>query len=345
MGSLVLWIPRPRAALFAWMLGLPGACVAPDALFEGDSGVSPLTVTGPAMGTEFSMVVWGPEGSGRAAALQRAFARVRELERVLTDYDPKSEARQVTLGAGPWRPISPILAEALAHGRALAEQTKGLVDPTVGPLTRLWRRSVRQQSLPEPARLEQTRRAVGFEHLEFMGNPDRMRCSVEDMRLDFGAFGKGMAIDHAFEILRAAGFRSVLVDGGGDLRVGAAPPGKAGWSVGLEAQEGDQTVVLIHDRALATSGIRFQKVEIEGRVYGHIIDPRTGLGIRTPRVATVAASTACRADGWATALCILGQEGLTLLPEGAEARILEVDGGEHTEYPWGTGIWGKEPPK
>jgi thiamine biosynthesis lipoprotein len=297
------------------------------------------------MGTEFSMVVWGPEGSGRAAALQRAFARVREIERLLTDYDPKSEARQVTLGTGQWRPISPILVEALAHGRALAEQTKGLVDPTVGPLTRLWRRSVRQQTLPEPARLEQTRRTVGFEHLEFMGNPDRLRCSVEDMRLDFGAFGKGMAIDQAFEILRAAGFMSVLVDGGGDLRVGAAPPGRAGWSVGLEAQEGDQTVVLIHDRALATSGIRFQQVEIEGRVYGHIIDPRTGLGIRTPRVATVAASTACRADGWATALCILGQEGLTLLPEGAGARILEGDGGVHTQNPWGIGIWGKEPPK
>ncbi len=325
MCAPVLWIPR-GSALFALLVGLLGACVgartSPGLVLS--AGVQePLTVERPAMGTIFRIVVWGQKGSGRAAAIEAAFEEIAELERVLTDYDSQSEARQATGHGTEWVAISPLLAQALQHGRLLALQTNGLVDPTVGPLTRLWRRSARQGTLPDPGLLSAALERVGFEFLELKTAPDHLRCLKKGMRLDFGAYGKGLAVDQAFELLRARGFNSILVDGGGDLRVGAAPPGKSGWLVRLEARRGDGAQIAIQERALATSGNRFQTVRIEGSSHGHIIDPRTGLGISTSRGVTVAADTACAADGWATALCIVGGEGLARLPAGMGARLVE----------------------
>ena len=325
MCAPVLWIPW-SSALCALLVTVLGACVgatnAPESLLSA-GGQESFTVERPAMGTIFRIVVWGKKGSGRATAIDDAFEKIAELEKVLTDYDAQSEARQATGHGTAWVAISPPLAQALQRGRVLVLQTNGMVDPTVGPLTRLWRRSARQGSLPDPDLLKVALERVGFEFLELRTAPDHMRCLKEGMRLDFGAYGKGLAIDQAFDLLRARGFNSVLVDGGGDLRVGAAPPGKSGWLVRLEARHGDGAQIAIQDRALATSGNSFQTVRIEGDSHGHIIDPRTGLGISSSRGVTVAADSACAADGWATALCIVGVEGLAQLPAGMGARLVE----------------------
>lgn len=325
MCAPMLWIPR-GLTLFVLLVVFLGACVgATDSpgLILSAGAQEPFAVERPAMGTIFRIVVWGKRGSGRADAIEAAFEEIAELERVLTDYDSQSEARQATGHGTEWVAISPPLALALQRGRKLVLQTNGLVDPTVGPLTRLWRRSTRQGTLPDPGLLTAALERVGFEFLELKTAPDHMRCLKEGMRLDFGAYGKGLAIDQAFELLQARGFNSILVDGGGDMRVGAAPPGKSGWLVRLEARRRDGAQIAIQDRALATSGNRFQTVRIKGISHGHIIDPRTGLGISSSRGVTVAADSACAADGWATALCIAGVEGLARLPAGMGARLVE----------------------
>jgi thiamine biosynthesis lipoprotein len=128
------------------------------------------------------------------------------------------------------------------------------------------------------------------------------------MKLDLGAIGKGYAIDKAFEIVQKHGITSLLVDAGGDIRVGAAPPpiktnSADGWKI---AKTND--TVFLKDTAMATSGSRFQFVMIDNVRYSHIVDPKTGLGMTRLHTVHVTAPTAMEADALATAVAILGKE-------------------------------------
>ena len=122
-------------------------------------------------------------------------------------------------------------------------------------------------------------------------------------------------------MLAARGVPSHLVEAGGDLRVGTAPPGRAGWQVAVRRDGGD-TIVVVANAAIATSGSAEQHVTIDGRRYSHIIDPRTGVGVQHLRQVTVIAASGADADGLATALVILGdRDGSRLIRRYPGARV------------------------
>ncbi len=276
-----------------------------------------------AMGTWFEVRVWHRGSGGAEQALEAAWSEIERVEQSLSDYRPDSEVRRLEDGA--WHLPSPILAEALQWGGQLVSETGGACDATVGPLTRLWRRAARQAELPSVARLATARGAVGWAGLEWA--PDgRIRLGRPEMRLDFGAFGKGLALDRAYRALCAAGMPRALIDGGGDLRIGQPPPGQTGWEVVVEARPGDRQVLELRCCGLATSGLTARPLSIEGQVLGHILDPRTGAWLNLPRAASCIAPTATQADGWATALCLEGGPALEQLPDGVQGRVVEPVG-------------------
>jgi FAD:protein FMN transferase len=152
---------------------------------------------------------------------------------------------------------------------------------------------------------------------------------LPDMRLDLGGIAKGYAIDEAMKILAQHGIQSAMIMGGGDLAVSGPPPGRTGWRIEIAPMDipeapPAQHAVLTH-RALATSGDVFQHLEIDGRRYSHIVDPRTGLGLTDQSLVTVIASDAFTADSLATAASVLGpKRGLALLTatENVEGHIV-----------------------
>jgi thiamine biosynthesis lipoprotein len=128
------------------------------------------------------------------------------------------------------------------------------------------------------------------------------------MRLDLGGIAKGYILQEALRTLRAHGMTAALVEAGGDVVVGDAPPGKPGWKItttGADPTFAQRTQSLTN-AALATSGPTAQFVEIDGGRYSHIIDPRTGLGVTSNRMVSVMAEDAAIADAVATALCVSG---------------------------------------
>ena len=130
------------------------------------------------------------------------------------------------------------------------------------------------------------------------------------MRLDPGGIGMGYAADRVLEVLAAHGIDSAMVDASGDVVVSAPPPGTAGWRItvaGLpgDAASGGGTLVLSH-AAVTTSGDARQAVDIDGRRYSHIVDPRTGIGVSGPAAVTVIAGDGATADALATAASVLG---------------------------------------
>jgi thiamine biosynthesis lipoprotein len=225
--------------------------------------------------------------------------------------------------------VSNDLWRVLERGQALARQSDGAFDMTVGPLVQLWRRARRQRELPPAERLAEARHAVGWHFIELDAARRRVRLAASGMRLDLGAIAKGYAAQEALRSIQARGIVCALVSGGGDMAAGEPPPGKDGWRVELApldmADAPPARYVSLRRRALATSGDVFQYVEIGGVRYSHILDPRTGLGLTDHSLVTVIARDGMTADALATAVSVLGPApGLRLVAgePGAEAHVV-----------------------
>jgi thiamine biosynthesis lipoprotein len=289
------------------------------------------------MGVPWTITVYGDEVTGRPA-IAAAFAEVARLETILSDYDPTSELSRLSATAPAAEPVAvgDDLWRVLERSAEIRDATGGAFDITVGPLTTLWRRSRRSGRRPPPDKLAAARAAVGPETLVLDPASRTARLVRTGMRLDAGGIGRGDAIDRGMEVLATHGIGAAMIDCSGDVAVSGPPPGTAGWRIAVRpfgtgspvAPDDQDTLILVH-AAVTTSGDAYQFVEIDGDRYGHIVDPRTGLGVRDGPAVTVVAPRATTADALATALCVLPlEEGLAILERfpGCAARFAWGDG-------------------
>ncbi len=312
-----------RLQLFAFALLALAACQvsSPD---HGARGWVSVAASRPALGTLVSVETWCRPGqvNDARAAQRAALARVDALERVLSDYAPSSElsvfCSQAGQCPGVWIAISDDLGQALEEALVFARSTDGAFDPTVGALTRLLRRALRQRELPPAQAWQAARSTVGARGLEVdrhgVHGGYRARLFEAGTRLDLGGFGKGWIADRALDVLVERGFARSLLALGGDVRAGDAPPGRPGWRVVCEGLDPARPFELELERAaVSTSGDRFQFVEFDGRRLSHLVDPRSGEILTGPRAAGCLAPDGARADALGTAAAVLGAPGVELL--------------------------------
>jgi thiamine biosynthesis lipoprotein len=271
------------------------------------------------MGTQFRILLYAPDAATASRAATAAFARITRLDDTMSDYNPGSELMSLSRRAGgPPVRISEDLFRVLAKSQELAQRTDGAFDITAGPVIRLWRRARRRSELPDSHELAQARGRVGYQSLRLDAEKRTVQLLKPGMQLDLGGIAKGFAADEALAVLREQGVKRALVAGGGDIAVGAPPPGKEGWRIGiapLQSPDAPPTHFLIlHDVGVSTSGDAEQHVEIGGKRYSHIIDPRTGEALIGRSSVTVVAPSATASDSLATAASVLGfRRGLKLI--------------------------------
>ena len=263
------------------------------------------------MAVPIKIVLYAPDAGTANRAAEAAFARIHQLNGILSDYDPTSELRRLcdTSEGGKSVPVSGELWEVLSHAQKLSERSDGAFDVTVGPVVRLWRRARRREELPPPQMLIDYLELVGYRHVRLDPKRKAVALLKPGMRLDLGGIAKGYAIDEALAALRQRGVCRALVDAGGDIALGDPPPNKPGWLIGvaaLELGEPPSRYIWLSRTAIATSGDTWQYVEIGGRRYSHLVDPRTGVGLTDHSTVTVIAPDAITADGLASAVSVLG---------------------------------------
>jgi thiamine biosynthesis lipoprotein len=281
-----------------------------------------------AMGCRFEVVFNAGEHPDATELGIAALDVVDAVEDRLTVYRDTSElARLNATAASGWQPVSEELLAVLTRARRLHDATGGAFDIAAGALVRTWGFLRRAGRVPDAEALAIARAASGMHLLEIDAAARRVRFARGGVELNPGAIGKGLAIDAAIDHLAAAGVVSVLVHGGqSSVRAlgiqGPAVGGRHGWRVGLAhpARPGRRlaTFTLV-DRALGTSGSGTQFFLDRGRRLGHILDPRTGEPADGVLSATVLAPCAADADALATALYVLGRDGL--------ARVAPRDSG------------------
>ncbi len=307
MRQILVWIVSASAGI--GFLGNSPAESAPPTANEQE--LTRFQYSEVEMGVPFTLTFYAPNAEAANKAAQEVFARLKRLNAIYSDYDSESELSKLsrTSGRGQNVPVSLELWQVLLPAQRLAKKTGGAFDITVGPYVRLWRRARRNHKMPTSERLAEARAAVGYEHVKLDPQAQAVQLLRPGMRLDLGGIAKGEAVDEAISVLAQLGMPRALVDAGGDLAVGAAPPGREGWRIALAPLNPDEpptmTLHLTH-AAVATSGDATQFVEIDGKRYSHIVNPHTGLGLTLRSSVTVVAPSCRTADSLASAVSVLG---------------------------------------
>jgi thiamine biosynthesis lipoprotein len=275
---------------FAGLLG--AACLIP-----GVGHARPLAaIEGRAFGTRWRMVA---DDAGALDALgPRIAALFDEVDRQMSPWRPDSALSRFNGAAAGRHAAGDELLHVTRAALDLARQTGGAFDPTVGPLVARWGFGpIAGGAITDWRGLGVVEGALG-----------KTRA---DLTLDLCGIAKGRALDRVIELARDAGLRNVLFDLGGELRaLGAHPEGRA-WRVAirdpLDGTASFGALRLRDGQAVATSGVGEQGYALNGRVYGHIVDPSRGRPAdRGLRSVTVVDDDAMMADGWATALFAAG---------------------------------------
>lgn len=262
------------------------------------------------MGVRTGIIIYEADQEAASNAAAKAFDRIAELDRALSDYQFDSELMRLcdNAGAGPVS-VSADLLSALVTATEVSAKTDGLFDVRVGPLVALWREARRTGA---PASEEDRRRASerAFQPLEI----DRLASTVSlggpGMKLDMGGIGKGIAAAAARDVLVDAGFPVCIVSMSGDIAVGTRPPpGETAWK--LEADTGlgtPHTIQVSPGSSISTAGDVVQNIVIAGVRYSHIVDPRTGLGSQRRGGAVVVGTDGGLVDAVDDALYLGGVE-------------------------------------
>ena len=258
--------------------------------------------THPAMGTLFHLTIAAGDTSGLAAAVRAACDTIDLLEDTFSDYRDDSELSRLRGKAGIV-PVSGHLYAILTISAKLSRDSGGAFDVTVGPLSKLWRRAFRRQVFPDSQQIIRARTQVQWKGVIPVAATSSVFLRAPGYQLDLGGVAKGYALDVIGKELINRGFPAFLLDGGGDLLLGAAPTGARGWVIAAA----DGSPLGEFERvAIATSGAEFQYLDWRGKRYSHVIDPRTGYGVTNPEPVTVFGPSAALADALASTYSVLG---------------------------------------
>src|SRR5882672_9344646 len=263
------------------------------------------------MGTRARLVAYAKDEETAVEACSAAYRRVAELEQICTDYRKSSELMQLCARAGgPPVAVSDELFFVIQKAVEKSRNTGGAFDITVGPYVALWREARKSGKMPAREAIEKARELVGYEKIILDPDNQTVRLTTPGMKLDLGAIAKGYAGDCALAVLRSYGIKSALFEAGGNIVVSDAPPGSYGWVIEVvnDRPSSKSKKIMVKNAGVSTSGDTEQHVEIEGRRYSHIVDPKTGIGLTNRNYVTIVAKDGITSDGLSTAACVLGAE-------------------------------------
>ena len=284
-------------------------------------------LTFPALGTVCE-VQYAADDTQAAAFERAALAWVTAFEAKYSRFKPDSLVGRINAAAGrEWIAVDAEMEGLLQLCDTLHFMTQGVLDPTALPLIQLWNYKAEKPRVPVAAEVTAALALVGWKKVQRA--PGKIFLPVPGMALDFGGFGKEYAVDIVAQLAVDHGLTAALVDFGRDLRAVGAPPGRPAWHIGLEdpqkpgAAAGSIAVV---GKGVASSGDYLRCFTVEGKRYGHIIDPRTGRPVSNGCTqATVIAGTCLQAGVLSTTAFVLGvPRGLDFIQAcpGAEGLIL-----------------------
>ncbi len=283
-----------------------------------------------------------------AKSAERMMERVRSAcERVdaeMSNWKQDSMLNQVNRDArkGAAPVSSADLYRCIRLAYEFAKNTEGAFDPTVGRLMQAYGFRPVRPRVPNEVELAAAMDHSGWDKIQIFPETRSVRFLDPGLELDLGGIAKGYAVDVAARNFALPGIRSGIIDLGGTVYAWGVPEPDLAWQVVIRdpgLPDGNTGIVLLQDRAVATSAIYENSFTVDGVTYGHILDSRTGRPADTDIIAaSVISDSAAEADALSTAFFVAGSQGAAamlqrarrieaiLLVEGDEGPVLMVSG-------------------
>ncbi len=266
-----------------------------------------------AMGSTYSVVVYGTDRVKMEAAVEAAFDEVRRLDDLLSNYKPSSEWSEVNQRAagGPVR-VSPELFGLLSACLEYSRESEGAFDITVGPLMKIWGFYKGTGHIPHQAEIRAAMTRVGYRHIHLDPKAQTVRFDRRGVEMDPGGIGKGYAVDRMVDVLKQKGITRALVSGSGSsiYALGAPPSQPLGWQIEIRDPHDPRksvATVYLKDESMSTSGSYEKFFKAEGKIWAHIMDPRTGYPAPGMLSVSVITPRTLDSEAWAKPLFINGR--------------------------------------
>ena len=273
-----------------------------------------LEESGDAMGATYSIVLYGYDRVKMEAAVDAAFEEVRRLDEMLSNYRADSEWSEVNRHAAE-KPVklSPELFQLLSACVAYSRESDGAFDITVGPLMKVWGFYKGSGHLPHRAEVRAALPKVGYRHIRLDGAAGTVWFDRSGVELDPGGIGKGYAVDRMVDVLRQQGFQIALVAGSDSsiYGMGAPPTEPKGWRVEIKDPWHPRRIAaetFLKDMSMSTSGSYEKFFRADGRIYAHIMDPRTGYPAQGSVSVSVVAPRTIDSEVWAKPYFVNGRQ-------------------------------------
>ena len=266
-----------------------------------------------AMGATYSVVLYGPDREQLERAAESAFAEAQRLDDELSNYKSESPWSEINRDAG-MRPVHvpAELFDLLSACVGYSKASEGAFDITVGPLMRVWGFYKGSGHLAGAPQVKSALSHVGYKNLLLDPAAKTVRFAKPGMDIDPGGIGKGFAVDRMVAVLRKEGITTALVTGSGSSIYGmGAPPGEKGWPISIrDPRDEAKTVetVYLKDESLSTSGTYEKFFEADGKIYAHIMDPRTGYPAQRMLSVSVITPKTIDSEAWCKPFFINGRQ-------------------------------------
>ena len=296
------------------------------------------TFSHPCMGTIFKVSVHSEKFRNKVDDIvQGSFKIADEMDDRFSDYSAESEVSKFNKQESyiPFK-ISSELLELLTISQSLYHKTSASFEPAAGALTQLWRLSRKTKRLPDQKTLSLAIKASSFASLIIDRKNKTLTKKNHLTRLDFGGIAKGYTADKMLNYLQEHDLKSCSISAGGDVIVGNPPPGRLYWIIRINpfGDSNSETMrVKLSNAAVSTSGNVEQFIQIGGKKYSHIVNPKNGLGLTTNHAAVVISNKGSMSDALATSISILGKSGLKILDHfpNTEAAIIDLNDNKVTK--------------
>jgi thiamine biosynthesis lipoprotein len=278
------------------------------------------------MGTVFEIAAYDQSSEHASNAIEKAFQEIVRLDDMLSDYKPNSALSILNRSAHfHAENVPPELYQVIDEAVHFSKLSEGRFDISVAPLVNLWKAALHGASMPSPAQQEAVRSCVGYEKIE-LTPPDRISFRSSCLQLDLGAVGKGYAVDRAVHVLHSLGIRDALVNAGGStIFAMGSPPSQTAWLLHLRDPSNKlDPRVMLKDGSVSTSEQTAPSL-LGNDSAGHIIDPDTGMPLRTVFAVSAISGTATESDALSTTLLLLGPaRGKALIKSMADVAVIWI---------------------
>lgn len=252
--------------------------------------------------------------NGKEDILEKAFDRIKELDKKITVNDPGSEVDEINDQAGiqPVK-VSDDVYRLIDDAIYYSEDSDGGFDLTIGPITELWHIGFDDARKPEQSEIDEKLKLVDYKKVVLDENEKTVYLEEKGMKLDLGAIAKGFITDEVVQVLVDNGVTTGIVDLGGNIyALGDSPRSEDGnWKIGIQdPNEARNTIagsITNKNMSLVTSGIYERNLEVDGKLYHHLFDGRTGYPSDNEIAGvTIISETSLSGDGLSTGVFSMG---------------------------------------